>query len=412
MTSHRSCQSLRTRPWHFQRRAARILRLQRSSSPSRAGEGEKRGAKKGGYTNLYLHFRVCRSFGALPDDARMNMTNRAAINAAFAAAASGDEVIVPAGLTFHATGGLVLSNRSNVSVTIAGTLVATADFNNWSGDVSKPKDPAYDDFLTFQGCDNLRVSGAGTGIIDGQGAVWWDRFLFGNIKGKRSRPILVMVYDSRNVVVEKIKLMNSPHFNLFLEDVADAEVGFVTVETDRFAQRNAKSTAMKQQLKSMGLTSVLLHAALEVADKIYGESGSWLDALEGLLMGAAGSAETALWGLQMEDLNTDGIDVAGQNIWVHDCNITNDDDSVAVKPSNRKHKNAPCTQNVLVERTTLHGFGASIGSVPPSPDLNCVRNVTFRNIEVSFVLPPLSPFSSLFFFLVGRKKGIIKANAR
>ena len=38
------------------------------------------------------------------------------------------------------------------------------------------------------------------------------------------------------------------------------------------------------------------------------------------------------FGLEPEDLNTDGIDASGSNIYVHDCVINNDDDSIAVKP--------------------------------------------------------------------------------
>lgn len=41
-----------------------------------------------------------------------------------------------------------------------------------------------------------------------------------------------------------------------------------------------------------------------------------------------------------------------------------------------------CTQDALIENTLLTGFGASIGSVPPHPDVNCVRNITFRNISM------------------------------
>jgi len=41
-----------------------------------------------------------------------------------------------------------------------------------------------------------------------------------------------------------------------------------------------------------------------------------------------------------------------------------------------------CTENVLVENMVMTGFGASIGSVPPHPDVNCVRNITMRNVSM------------------------------
>ena len=37
---------------------------------------------------------------------------------------------------------------------------------------------------------------------------------------------------------------------------------------------------------------------------------------------------------------------------------------------------------MLFERLVLTGFGASIGSVPPSADVHCVRNITFRNLSL------------------------------
>jgi hypothetical protein len=43
---------------------------------------------------------------------------------------------------------------------------------------------------------------------------------------------------------------------------------------------------------------------------------------------------------------------------------------------------ANCTSDVLVENIVITlGVGASIGSVRPNPNVNCVRNITFRNIE-------------------------------
>merc|ERR1712070_198424 len=97
------------------------------------------------------------------------------------------------------------------------------------------------------------------------------------------------------------------------------------------------------------------------------------------------------WVLEPEDLNTDGIDPSGIDFHIHDCNILNDDDSIAVKPCDgKKFKEfkpgkpgfTDCAQNMLIENTVLTGFGASIGSVGPKPDVNCVRNITFRNISM------------------------------
>jgi hypothetical protein len=80
----------------------------------------------------------------------------------------------------------------------------------------------------------------------------------------------------------------------------------------------------------------------------------------------------------------------GVGAWIHDCYIRNDDDSVAVKPAKHtdsvgsQNNSFDCTQNILIERVTMTGFGASIGSVSPEINISgaCVRNVTFRDIEM------------------------------
>jgi len=82
--------------------------------------------------------------------------------------------------------------------------------------------------------------------------------------------------------------------------------------------------------------------------------------------------------------NTDGFDLAGQNIYIHDCNVTNFDDAIAVKPTGKTGNNPfgiSCTGNLTAENMHVtYGVGMSIGSVPPEPTDNCVDGVVFRNI--------------------------------
>ena len=41
-----------------------------------------------------------------------------------------------------------------------------------------------------------------------------------------------------------------------------------------------------------------------------------------------------------------------------------------------------CSQDMLIEDMVMTGVGASIGSVPPNAQHNCVRNITFRNVTM------------------------------
>ena len=51
--------------------------------------------------------------------------------------------------------------------------------------------------------------------------------------------------------------------------------------------------------------------------------------------------------LQPSDLNTDGIDPSGRDVWIHHCHVQNDDDSIAVKPCNAECKMANCSQDMV-----------------------------------------------------------------
>jgi hypothetical protein len=81
-------------------------------------------------------------------------------------------------------------------------------------------------------------------------------------------------------------------------------------------------------------------------------------------------------------LNTDGIDIAGKDILVENVKITNFDDAVVMKPSSKAGKLATCTENAMVRDIDVSfGVGMSIGSVNPTDDYNCVRNITYTNID-------------------------------
>lgn len=70
--------------------------------------------------------------------------------------------------------------------------------------------------------------------------------------------------------------------------------------------------------------------------------------------------------LDLQAFNTDGFDVTGKNVYMHDLNIWNDDDCISVKDG---------SENMLFERVNASGVGLVIGSIGASQ----VRNITFRD---------------------------------
>ena len=83
--------------------------------------------------------------------------------------------------------------------------------------------------------------------------------------------------------------------------------------------------------------------------------------------------------LNLDAFNTDGFDVAGRDIHIHDCVVWNQDDCFTIQPLDSTAYNSQCTENVLVENVEASGLGLTVGAVHPTRAHNCVRNVTFRN---------------------------------
>jgi len=71
--------------------------------------------------------------------------------------------------------------------------------------------------------------------------------------------------------------------------------------------------------------------------------------------------------VELTAFNTDGFDVTGRNVWIHDSEVWNQDDCIAVKDG---------SEDMLFERITASGVGLTIGSIGGG---NSVRNITFRD---------------------------------
>ena len=186
--------------------------------------------------------------------------------------------------------------------------------------------------FNFENCQDFAVVGNGT--IDGMGYVWWVAVLEGKLQ--HGRPNLLQLTSGRNVTLAGITLRNSPQFHVHWGDLMGAEIYSVHVLVDVVGQRAL--------LDKYGA----LHPEIPIP---------------------------------IFPLNTDGLDVTGSNIHIHDCVVENFDDSVCIKACNMGNNLSKCSENILVERIEQRlGVGMSIGSVGPSTQISCVRNVTFRDI--------------------------------
>jgi polygalacturonase len=160
------------------------------------------------------------------------------------------------------------------------------------------------------------------GLIDGSGEKWWGAVKYLEIG--ENRPRLIHIEDAADLKVENLFFKNSPYWTFYANDVANVEIHHCRVDARR-------------------------------------DNSDHHDLYD------------------LTAFNTDGFDVAGKDIWIHDCEIWNDDDCIAVKEMNGGGKRAQCSENMLFERINASGVGLTIGSIGPSSLHTCVRNITFRD---------------------------------
>eukprot|EP00049_Salpingoeca_infusionum_P017791 m.354377 g.354377 ORF g.354377 m.354377 type:complete len:452 (+) comp16994_c0_seq1:307-1662(+) len=280
-------------------------------------------------------------FGAVQNDPSNDAcwTNARAFQRALNAAQSNATdrlVVVPEG-TFHAFA-VNATGLRNITLRFDGNWVASKNITEWP-----TVNNQHVDFIYFQDVSYLTITG--NGVIDGEGYAWWWLNILNIVK---SRPHLLHVEVADNMLIENVTMRNSPQFHMNLRDLDTLVVRNVVVRVDVVAQKNMLLKAGRMLVNTTG----------------------------------HGLPEEVAMSIPTFPLNTDGIDPAGKNVHIYNCTIENFDDAVAVKPCNGGYTKASCSQDILVENCTVYlGVGMTIGSVPPNEKVNCVRNVTFRNVR-------------------------------
>ena len=91
-------------------------------------------------------------YNAKAGNASATLSNVKAINSALANAQPLDTVVIPAG-DFFVLGGIVASDKTDLTLRIDGTIVAVADFDRWP----KSDQKLYSHILYFQNCSGGRA---------------------------------------------------------------------------------------------------------------------------------------------------------------------------------------------------------------------------------------------------------------
>eukprot|EP00041_Stephanoeca_diplocostata_P032431 m.1038095 g.1038095 ORF g.1038095 m.1038095 type:complete len:624 (-) comp24148_c0_seq2:3549-5420(-) len=246
--------------------------------------------------------------------------NGGVMNSTLQSMADGDTLYVPEGV-FYTMGGLMNTYAlSDIVIQVDGTLSFAANRTTWplqrNGEVCE--------CILLTNVNNLLITSSTEGTLDGNGHAWWGGEQY--IEFEEDRPKLLYVINVQGLVIENMYFRNSPFWTV---NVYNADG--VTIRYSRI-------------------------------------SAKWNE-----------SATTHLQGRELEAFNTDGFDIAGKNVHIHDCDIWVQDDCIAVKDVAGGSSNLRCAENWLVERVNASGVGLTIGSIQNSEEGTCVRNITFRD---------------------------------
>jgi polygalacturonase len=158
----------------------------------------------------------------------------------------------------------------------------------------------------FDDCHNITLtSNTQKGLIRGHGPQWWGIPFLGYLQLTEHRPTMLRANLTTDLLIEYISFQEAPCYNMMLSGVDRVEIHHVSIVARR--------------------THLDGHSAVDLSA-----------------------------------FNTDGIDVSGHNVWVHDVDIWNQDDCIAVKDN--EHGNQ-ISSNMTFERITASGLGFVIGSI-------------------------------------------------
>jgi hypothetical protein len=210
--------------------------------------------------------------------------------------------------TYFVMGGIVGSDFTDVTFQFEGTLMFSDDLDEW------PRNADGDVFECFHltNVDQVTFTSSTTGTLDGQGQRWWGFPGIGYLAHGENRPRLFNIEKSSNILVENMFFLDSPYWTFWVHEVDGLEVRHSAIEARRSDKDN--------------------HNLVD-----------------------------------MTAFNTDGFDVSGNNVWIHDCQVWCQDDTIAVKGT---------STNMLFERINASGVGLTIGSIGNSDH---VKNITFRD---------------------------------
>ncbi|KAF3768630.1 family 28 glycoside hydrolase, partial [Cryphonectria parasitica EP155] len=136
-----------------------------------------------------------------------------AIRQAFQNCGTNGRIVFQENSTYDIQTVLQLHNLSNVQVDLRGTLLFSTDVRYWIQHGSHYYFQNISIAMEFSG-EDITIDGHDTGVIDGQGQVWYDLAL--GIGGLFGRPIPFSLRNVSNAVAKNFKILQSGKWNFVM----------------------------------------------------------------------------------------------------------------------------------------------------------------------------------------------------
>ncbi|KAK3240809.1 hypothetical protein CYMTET_49382 [Cymbomonas tetramitiformis] len=281
-----------------------------------------------GLTTPTVHvFNGTKDSGLLKcNDDATPIENTRLMNSILTQLAPGDTLVVPPGV-YCMGAGVIAYRLRHVVVDINGELYFSQGMKEWPKNAND-----YLIAMNFFGLTNVTfTSTTRKGLVKASGCTKWyaERLAHGGGEGGNTLfhigPDVNLTYASSEILIEHLSFEDGPDWQTYLEKITNVVVRHVSV----------KITC----LPVIGTVTEIINALA---------------------------------------LNTDGIDVWGSNVHIHDVDIVNGDDCICVKGN--ADGSGIMSENWLVENSSATGEGLSIGTMWSGNFTT--RNVTFRNIEM------------------------------
>jgi len=259
--------------------------------------------------------------GAIPNDKTPSVMryNTHVLSEALQTCVSNNTLLISN--TIYLYHGVYASGLHDAILQIDGSLNFERDFSEGRNENLVPSGKRPTPCLLLEDSYNITITSSvpdgQRGLIHGGGMQWWGIPFLGYLNLQEHRPVLFAVNRTVDMLIQNLVFQDAPLWTMNLKGVNGLEIRDTSIVSRRTN-----------------------HDGHGLAD--------------------------------LSAFNTDGIDVAGHNVYVHDVDIWNQDDCIAVKDNNEGGR---ISSNMTFERIHASGLGLTIGSIGGTT----VQNITFRD---------------------------------